>query len=461
MYDLLLIDIPYVEYSMDTELQAKMYTYRNDCNKIIYKMTGVDAKEKENYYSMGLLCMSAFIKKRIPDVNIKYYHYYLNDGRLKTYLRRAKIIAFSTMTVTFNTVIRMCEEAKLMNPKAKILLGGYHATYFAKEILEQYSFVDWVIKYEGEVAITNILKGIPLSGITGIAYRDKNGKIKNNPTEEYLFGEEIPTPDYSLLGENIRDFNIQIQTARGCVGHCNFCVNKNYWKYPRFRNIDDVVQEMLFFKEVVPAGTVIHIIDNVFTINKKRLYEFLDALEKNNLLNYFAFECDTLASAIDEEIVKILDKMGVFKVGLGFEDCCEEVLGLAGKENFYVKNVEAAMLIKKFSRKICVYAYWLFGLPGSTVDSLECNLQMISKLIRGDVIDIVSPKIFIPYPGTDFFTDSEKYLIEITSRNWDEYERRNPPFPYKCNTIENTEVYRGLLRTFDICHNNYVEKMKE
>ena len=76
MYDLLLIDIPYVEYSMDTELQAKMYTYRNDCNKIIYKMTGVDAKEKENYYSMGLLCMSAFIKKRIPDVNIKYYHYY-------------------------------------------------------------------------------------------------------------------------------------------------------------------------------------------------------------------------------------------------------------------------------------------------------------------------------------------------------------------------------------------------
>ena len=150
--------------------------------------------------------------------------------------------------------------------------------------------------------------------------------------------------------------------------------------------------------------------------------------------------------------------MGVFKVGLGFEDCCEDVLGLAGKENFFEKNVEAAMLIKKFSRKICVYAYWLFGLPGSTVDSLECNLQMISKLIRGDVIDIVSPKIFIPYPGTDFYTDPEKYLIEITSRNWDEYERRNPPFPYKCNTIENTEVYRGLLRAFDICHNNYVEK---
>ena len=97
-------------------------------------------------------------------------------------------------------------------------------------------------------------------------------------------------------------------------------------------------------------------------------------------------------------------------------------------------------------------------MPGSTVDSLECKLLMISQLISGHVIDIVSPKIFIPYPGTDFYTDPEKYLIEITSRNWDEYERRNPPFPYKCNTIENTEVYRGLLRAFDICHNNYVEK---
>ena len=139
-----------------------------------------------------------------------------------------KLFSFTEMQTTFGVIMLA-------------LVDGVPKILTLKEILEQYSFVDWVIKYEGEVAITNILKGIPLSGITGIAYRDKNGKIKINPTGEYLFGEEIPTPDYSLLGENIRDFNIQIQTARGCVGHCNFCVNKNYWKCPRFRNIDDVL----------------------------------------------------------------------------------------------------------------------------------------------------------------------------------------------------------------------------
>lgn len=458
MYDILFVDIPYVEYELDEELKEKMEIYRSDSDSIIYNLIGIEAREKPYYYSMGLLCLSSYVKKYIPDIKIKYYHYYLNDGLFIEYCKEAKLIVFSTMTVTFNKVIKCCREVKKYNRNGKILLGGYHATYFARDILERYSFVDWVISYEGEVAFAKLLRGFSLVDIDGLTYRDENNVIRSNPPNKCLLGKDIPIPDYSIIEPDIKKFNIQLQTMRGCTGKCNFCVNKNYWGIQRFREIDAIVYELKELKKRLPKGTIIHIIDNVFTLDKNRLKTMLFSLKNNDLLHYFAFECDTLATAIDKEVVEILDEMGVFKVGLGFEDCCEEVLNLAGKSNFFQKNVRAALKIKHYSNKICVYAYWLLGLPGTTSNTLKYNVETISKLLRENIVDIVSPKIFIPYPGTEFYKNSEEYFSDNISDNWDEYERRNPPFPYKYRNISDEEIYNGLMEIFDVFHRNLLYK---
>lgn len=458
MYDVLLVDIPYVEYELDKRLNEKIKVYRSDSESIIHNVTGIEAKEKAYYYSMGLLCLSTSAKEHIPGIRIKYYHYYLNNGSFAEYCKDVKLVVFSTMTVTFNKIIECCREVKKYNKNSKILLGGYHATYFAKDILEKYSFIDWIISYEGEIAFVELLKGIPFSDIKGLTYRDQNNKVNSNPTGGCILGEEIPMPDYSIIEPDIKYFNIQLQTMRGCIGKCNFCVNKNYWGSQRFRKIEDVISELKELKKKLPQGTVVHLIDNVFTLDKERLKKLYSALKNNDLLYYFVFECDTLATTVDKEIVEILDEMGVFKIGLGFEDCCEDVLKLAGKNNFFQKNVQAALQIKQYSTKICVYAYWLLGLPGTTTETLECNLKMIDTLIRDNVVDIVSPKIFIPYPGTEFYKNSEKYFSKSISDDWDNYERRNPPFPYKYKNISDKEIYDGLMEVFDICHKNYLCK---
>ena len=72
-------------------------------------------------------------------------------------------------------------------------------------------------------------------------------------------------------------------------------------------------------KKKLPQGTVVHLIDNVFTLDKERLKKLYSALKNNDLLYYFVFECDTLATTVDKEIVEILDEMGVFKIGLGLK----------------------------------------------------------------------------------------------------------------------------------------------
>jgi radical SAM superfamily enzyme YgiQ (UPF0313 family) len=159
----------------------------------------------------------------------------------------------------------------------------------------------------------------------------------------------------------------------------------------------------------------------VFTLNKQRLLEFRDIVEPYN--GKFLFECDTLSNLIDEERLKILESIHVIKIGLGFEDCNDEINKIANKSVTFADNVKAAKRIRRYAPNICVYAYWLIGLPGTSMESVDENIQAIRKLISSETIHIISPKIFIPYPETNFWENSEKYNIAITSKNWNDYEK--------------------------------------
>lgn len=57
-------------------------------------------------------------------------------------------------------VIEIAKSIKKENPGAFISLGGFTASYFAKEILEKFSFIDAIIKGEGEIPIAELAKNV-------------------------------------------------------------------------------------------------------------------------------------------------------------------------------------------------------------------------------------------------------------------------------------------------------------
>lgn len=461
MYDIVFVDVPYINYETDEELRCQINNYRKDCEFIIKEQTGIDAAEKPYFYSMGILCLSSYLKKNIKDIKIGYIHYHINMDEYQAYIENAKVVAFSTMTVTMNTIMELSKRAHEINPDIKIILGGYHASYLANELLKDYSFIDCIFLNEGEQALLDYMSGKEKQDIIGIVFRNNKGKIISNPFENYLDSNDIPMPDYTLIENNLYNFNIHLSTMRGCVGKCNFCVNNSYWKCPRLISVTNIIEELLFLKARLPKGTIIHIIDNIFTMSKDRLMSLYNCMEEYGLLGYFKFECDTLCTFIDKEKVNLLEDIGVFKVCLGIEDCNDEILKFSNKNTTFARNVEAAKIIKENSKNICVYAYWLIGLPGSTLETLAENLVQMKRLIVEDLVDIISPKIFIPYPGTQFFENPKLYGINIESYDWDLYERRNPPFPYYYDKISNHDLYIYLLESLNICHEAYVNKYGE
>ena len=403
MYDIVFVDIPHKEYQVNDKLKTQIKTYRDDCDVIIHKETGVNAAEKKFFYSMGILCLSSYLKASIKNIKIGYIHNDINKDEFEEYIENAKVLAFSTMTVTMNKILDLAKKAHEKKPDIKIVLGGYHASYFARELIEEYAFIDCIFLYEGEQSLLDYMLHERKERIPGIAFRNKAGVAVVNEFAKYLDGCKIPIPDYSLILDNLQNFNIHLSTMRGCIGDCNFCVNHSYWSFPRTVPTERVVQELLYLKENLPEGTIIHLIDNVFTYDRQRLSDLYHQMQEKHLLGYFKFECDTLSKLVDEEIVTLLEKIGVFKLCLGIEDCNENVLKISNKSATFADSVKAAQTIKNYSDNICVYAYWLIGLPGTTIETMEENIQQMKKLIEDNLVDIISPKIFIPYPGTQFF----------------------------------------------------------
>lgn len=454
LYDITLIDIPVKRYSVDDRLADKLNTMYSMNDNIFNVVTGHNYDEKKYYYSSGLLCLSTYLKERGHTVG--YINYPKDESKLKSMILVSEYVGFSTITITIQDILELAKKIKTWNPEIKIILGGYHATYCAKELLMENKFIYGIILGEGEIPLAQLLSGVVKDKIKGFCYKLENGEVHINREEHFLNEAEIPLPDFSLIENDIEDYNLYIGTMRGCVGKCKFCVNHNYWGKPRFVSIEKLEKMFSYLSNIISNPRLIHIIDNVFTIDKIRLEKISDIVLP--YVNKFAFECDTLSCFVDKERIRILERMNVIKVGLGFEDCDNEIIKRANKIVTFCDNIKAVKMIKKYASHICIYAYWLIGLPGMSEESVEKNIRVLRSLISHELVHIISPKIFIPYPGTDFYEHSMDYNLYIISKDFENYERISPPYPYYLDNISSIQLEQILQKVLDTCMEGYVKK---
>ncbi len=453
-YDITLIDVPVKSYSVEDMFARKLNAMYAVNDLIFQNVTGHRLEEKKYYYSSGLLCISSYLKSR--DLNVGYINYPKDQEKLQEMVCSSRFVGFSTVTITINEIFELAQTVKKWNPQVTVILGGYHAPFCAEDLLKKQSYIDGIILGEGEIPIYQMLSGKPYSEVKGLCYKKNTGEIVINTETEFLKEDEIPAPDFSLIEDDINDYNIYIGTMRGCIGRCNFCINHTYWGKPRFISLDKIAETFRYLDEKIKDPRLIHIIDNVFTFNKDRLKKICDILQPYKAK--FSFECDTLASLVDEESVCLLEKMNIIKIGLGFEDCVDDICKKANKMVRISDNINAAKMIGECSPNICVYAYWLIGLPGTTEETIIENQRMAKELISEGIVHIISPKIFIPYPGTVFWEQREKFGLVITSENWNDYERISPPYPYYLDGIDEAQLEMALQKMVDICITAYIDR---
>ena len=130
-------------------------------------------------------------------------------------------------------------------------------------MLEQYPFLDGIMKGEGEITFRELAvyyqnqengtEGKTLEEIHGITYRDAEGAIKSNPWRPVMDLSEVDFPYANL--KKFENRIIYYESSRGCPFSCSYCLS-SIDKRLRFRNLDLVKRNSPFPGTESTAGQI-------------------------------------------------------------------------------------------------------------------------------------------------------------------------------------------------------------
>ncbi|MDO8803961.1 MAG: radical SAM protein [Elusimicrobiota bacterium] len=314
------------------------------------------------------------------------------------------VIGFSIMTGSHRWALGMAKALK-SRYNVMTLFGGAHPTFFPEFIGED--GVDVICRGEGEEAVLDLLDALDAGkdpgGIANL-YVKKNGLISRNPVRCLNKDlDEYPFPDrnlYDALGPGMDRSVRTILTSRGCYFHCTFCFEdsirelyKDKGAHVRVRRIDKVVQELLELKNVHKVKTV-YFCDDVFGINRKWLYEFLEVYKKEIGLDFICLvRADVMTG--DERYAAKLKEAGCKSVFFGIESGSERLRNTVLNKQLKDKDIyEAARMLH--AAGLPFRTYNIVGLPDETLEDAFNTIKM-NIAIKADYPWC---SIFSPYPRT-------------------------------------------------------------
>jgi anaerobic magnesium-protoporphyrin IX monomethyl ester cyclase len=355
----------------------------------------------------------------------------IDHKEFKTKIGESKpdAVGITTLTPMIESALMAAHSAKEANPETPIILGGPHATFMDKEILNENPDVDIIVRGEGEQTLLELANTIPktntkhLHKIKGITFR-KNGQIIRTPNRPLIQNldelprpayEHLPLKKYQLFGKSI----MPIMTTRGCPFQCAFCVSSRMGgRNFRARSPKSVADELEWLKDRHGADSFTFY-DDAFTFDTERTLKICEEIKKRKI--GLPWDCQTRVDRISEEILIRIREAGCQLISFGIESGSQKILDAIGKKTTIEQNEKAIILAKKAG--ISVSLNIILGYPGETEETLQQTMNFIKKTKP----DYVYLTLAMPYPGTELY-DLVKTLGWKLSKDWSLYDLQTPVF---------------------------------
>jgi len=343
------------------------------------------------------------------------------------------VIAFSVLTYHYKLAIYYAEHCKRICPDAKIIFGGIHVSAVPELVIAN-EFIDYVVIGEGDVAFPEIIKRIEEGNfpdpIVNTWFKAKNKTIIKSKQAGFI--QDLDSPNdvelYLKLNPPTTVY-YPTMTSRGCPYNCSYCFNHFFRNIPeeksnyiRHQSVEHVIEELTTNKNRLKFKTI-EFWDDIFTLDKKWLKEFLEAYKKEVSL---PFKCYIHVDLFDEETAIMLKDAGCKWADFGIQTVNEEYrkkyLNRHGTNANIIKTLK---LLKKY--KIVSFADYIVGLPGDTIE----NFEEARFFFLENMPDIIEPYWMQYHPKTEIIEkavelnilDNEKInLINLGYNNYNYYE---------------------------------------
>jgi anaerobic magnesium-protoporphyrin IX monomethyl ester cyclase len=371
---------------------------------------------------IGLLDLFALGKGQLNKYENKFISGLGDEREICEHIRKfnPEIVGITAnFTELFQDVIAIGKLFSTNFRNIKLVLGGNHATIDAKNILQKYPFVDYIIRREGEVTFLELIQtcmkkpNCDFSSIKGLTYREGEEIISNEDRPLIKDINILPMVDRELIDMDFyKEFNYKtlpivretpvsiMFTSRGCPFKCVFCSSKFMWER-EFRSFtpERVLAEIKNLYHTYGIKEIAFC-DDQFFVDKKRAETILDDIIDLNLGISFSVPSGTSSWILDENLLRKMKKAGFYRLCFPIES------GNKNTVNFIKKpiNLKKVLKIIKLANRL---GYWtsgnfIIGFPHETREEIittikyayECGVDfpiffIAQPLIGSDLHEIV------------------------------------------------------------------------
>ena len=384
-------------------------------------LTAVNAKYIHSNLAVYTLQASAEKAGVFPEIR-EFTINQSKDSMLRSlFLAHADVVCVSCYIWNISIVEDLITEYHKISPETKIWLGGPEVSYHAEEMLEQYPFLDGIMKGEGEITFRELAvyyqnqengtEGKTLEEIHGITYRDAEGAIKSNPWRPVMDLSEVDFPYANL--KKFENRIIYYESSRGCPFSCSYCLS-SIDKRLRFRNLDLVKKELAFFLEQkVPQ---VKFVDRTFNCSKEHAMAIWRYLaEHDNGVTNFHFELT--AHLIDQEMIDFLStvRQGLFQFEIGVQSTNPDTIREIRRTTDTERLLAICRQLDK-PKNIHLHLDLIAGLPYEDLESFGRSFDTVMqirpqqmqlgflKVLKGSLMEQKAPEYGLEYSRRPPFT---------------------------------------------------------
>lgn len=396
----------------------------------------------EEEYGLGIPYLASYLESRGHQVDalLGYFHVWSDYEKLledKVSTFNPDIIAIQSLSTNRYNAFRII---KKYHPLIECVIGGHHASYFARQITERFE-VKCVIG-EGEVTLAQIADGKNPHLIDGITWWDGYKVVTNPPRDLIENLDLLPYPKHSLFFTEKRH-TASIITSRGCFFKCSFCslgsISNNK---VRFRSIGNVINEIAWLKRTYPEITNIVIQDDSFTLKPNRVIDLCKRLVELDL--GIKFKAAGVVRGNTPEMFEWMVKAGFNHLYVGLETGDPDMLKRTNKA-LKLDEIEHMFTNLKPYPELMVSTFLITGLPGETWETIENTIKFLKKLQKIRYAYIDTPTIAWAFPGSQLYTDMEKKYPDTINDDYWFNDTPCPNYTVEHSLEELKEMYYYML----------------
>lgn len=190
-------------------------------------------------------------------------------------------------------------------PQLPIIIGGFSAGYFGKDILRHFSTVDYLIQGDPEEPLLHLLQEKTIGNIANLTFRNQDAITTSS--HEWLIDQQLlNTMSFARIDllEDANQYFTKINAilgfplfiGRGCVFNCDYCGGSrqaftihSHRNHPVCRSIPSIIKDLHHLKEVTDTLYICYENNPQYIISLFRAIAADQELRNHFTLNYGAW----------------------------------------------------------------------------------------------------------------------------------------------------------------------------